>query len=132
MLRHVGLEKQICECKSKIDESDFLWYNLNRICVILQNVEISAKKTYISIIIWREKMRISYRPLWVMLAEREISKKQLRELSGISTASLAKLGKGENLTTDTLLKICKALNCSITEIMETVPDVRQNEDLCEE
>ena len=59
-------------------------------------------------------------------------KKQLRELSGISTASLAKLGKGENLTTDTLLKICKALNCSITEIMETVPDVRQDESICEE
>ena len=80
-------------------------------------------------------MRISYRPLWVMLAEREITKKQLRELSelsGISTASLAKLGKGENLTTDTLLKICKALNCSITEIMETVPDVRQDESICEE
>lgn len=67
-------------------------------------------------------MRISYRPLWVMLAEREITKKQLRELSGISTASLAKLGKGENLTTDTLLKICNALGCGITEIMETVPD----------
>ena len=77
-------------------------------------------------------MRISYRPLWVMLAEREITKKQLRELSGISTASLAKLGKGENLTTDTLLKICKALNCSITEIMETVPEVRQDESICEE
>ena len=69
-------------------------------------------------------MRISYRPLWVMLAEREMTKKQLREISGISTASLAKLGKGENLTTDTLLKLSKALNCGIPEIMETVPDAR--------
>ena len=76
-------------------------------------------------------MRISYRPLWVMLAEREITKKQLRERSGISTASLAKLGKGENLTTDTLLNICKALNCSITEIMETVPDIQQDESIFE-
>lgn len=67
-------------------------------------------------------MRISYRPLWVILAEREMSKKDLRELSGISTASLAKLGKGENLTTDVLLKICEALNCNINEIVETVPD----------
>lgn len=58
-------------------------------------------------------MRISYRPLWVILAEREMSKKDLRELSGISTASLAKLGKGENLTTDVLLKICEALNCNL-------------------
>lgn len=40
-------------------------------------------------------MRISYRPLWVMLAKREMSKKQLHEISGISTASLAKLGKGK-------------------------------------
>ena len=77
-------------------------------------------------------MRISYRPLWVMLAKREITKKQLREFSGISTASLAKLGKGENLNTDTLLKICEALDCSITEIMETVPHVRQDESISEE
>lgn len=67
-------------------------------------------------------MRISYRPLWIKLAEREMTKKQLREISGISTASLAKLGKGENLTTDVLLKICEALNCNINEIMETVPE----------
>lgn len=67
-------------------------------------------------------MRISYRPLWVMLAQREMTKKELREKSGISTASLAKLGKGENLTTDVLLKICAALNCNINEIVETVPE----------
>ncbi len=64
-------------------------------------------------------MRISYRPLWVLLAQREMSKKELCEISGISTASLAKLGKGENLTTDVLLKICEALNCNINEIIET-------------
>ncbi len=70
-------------------------------------------------------MRISYRPLWIKLAEREMSKKELREVSGISTASLAKLGKGENLTTDVLLKICEALNCNINEIIETVPDEKE-------
>ena len=73
-------------------------------------------------------MRISYRPLWIKLAEREMTKKQLREISGISTASLAKLGKGENLTTDVLLKICEALNCNINEIIETVPE-SEDEDL---
>lgn len=67
-------------------------------------------------------MRISYRPLWVMLAQKEITKKELREKSGISTATLAKLGKGENLTTDVLLKICETLNCNINEIVETVPE----------
>lgn len=67
-------------------------------------------------------MRISYRPLWVMLAQKEITKKELREKSGISTATLAKLGKGENLTTDVLLKICETLDCNINEIVETVPE----------
>lgn len=67
-------------------------------------------------------MRVSYRPLWIILAQRSMTKKELRTLSGISTASLAKLGKGENMTTDVLLKICEALNCNINEILETVPD----------
>lgn len=67
-------------------------------------------------------MRISYKPLWRILLERDMSKKELREASGISTASLAKLGKGENITTDVLLRICEALNCNINEIIETVPD----------
>ena len=72
-------------------------------------------------------MRISYRPLWVMLAQREMTKKELREKSGISTASLAKLGKGENPTTDVLLKICEALDCNINEIVETVPETVEEE-----
>lgn len=67
-------------------------------------------------------MRISYRPLWVMLAQRGMTKKELREQSGISTASLAKLGKGDNITTDVLLKICQALKCNINQIIETIPD----------
>lgn len=73
-------------------------------------------------------MRISYRPLWIKLAELGMSKKQLREKSGISTASLAKLGKGENLTTAVLLKIAETLNCNIDEIMEIVPDTTKAED----
>ena len=70
-------------------------------------------------------MRISYKPLWRILLDRDISKKQLREMSGISTASMAKLGKGENLTTDILLKICEALDCNINETVETVPDEKK-------
>lgn len=67
-------------------------------------------------------MRISYKPLWRILLDRDMSKKELREISGISTTSLAKLGKGENLTTDVLLRICEALNVNINEIIETLPD----------
>lgn len=43
-------------------------------------------------------------------------------MTGISTASIAKLGKGENITTDILVKICEALDCDITEIMELVDE----------
>lgn len=46
----------------------------------------------------------------------------LKELSGISTASMAKLGKGDNITTDVFLRICTALNCQISDILKTLPD----------
>ncbi|WP_108775618.1 helix-turn-helix domain-containing protein [Lactimicrobium massiliense] len=67
-------------------------------------------------------MRISYNPLWKILIDKGMNKRQLREKSGISTASMAKLGKGENITTDVLLRICEALDCNINQIMESVPD----------
>ena len=67
-------------------------------------------------------MTISYNKLWHLLIDKGMNKKDLRRISGISTASLAKLGKGENLTTDVLLKICKALECDITDIMEIRED----------
>lgn len=78
-------------------------------------------------------MRISYNPLWKMLIDKGMNKKELRELSGISTASMAKLGKGENITTDVLLRICTVLNCQISDILETLPDeeTEKNEELRE-
>jgi DNA-binding Xre family transcriptional regulator len=51
-----------------------------------------------------------------------MNKQDLKELSDISAASIAKLGKGENITTDVLLKICRALDCDITDIMESTGD----------
>lgn len=63
-------------------------------------------------------MRISYKKLWKMLIDREMKKKDLAELAGISTTSIAKLGKNENVNTDILLKICRELKCDISEIME--------------
>ncbi|HCA30640.1 MAG TPA: XRE family transcriptional regulator, partial [Ruminococcaceae bacterium] len=57
-----------------------------------------------------------------LLIDKKMNRTDLKERSGISTASLAKLGKNENLTTAVLLKICTALNCDISDIMEVVPD----------
>lgn len=67
-------------------------------------------------------MRISYNKLWKILIDKEMQKKDLQELAGISSASIAKLGKGANISTDILLKICVALNCKIEDIIETIED----------
>jgi len=67
-------------------------------------------------------MKISYKKLWHLLIELNMNKQDLKRISGISTASIAKLGRGENLQTDVLLKICKALNVGINDIMDTVGD----------
>jgi DNA-binding Xre family transcriptional regulator len=64
--------------------------------------------------------RISYNRLWKLLIDKGINKTQLKQISGVSTTSIAKMGKGENLSTDVLLKICIALSCSIEEILEVV------------
>jgi DNA-binding Xre family transcriptional regulator len=57
-----------------------------------------------------------------MLIDKKMNKRDLKNASGVSTASIAKLSKGENITTDVLLKICKALNCGINDIMDTIED----------
>lgn len=49
-----------------------------------------------------------------------MKRKDLQELAGISSVSIAKLGKGSNITTDVLLKICEAMNCTLEDIMETI------------
>ena len=73
-------------------------------------------------------MKMSYNKLWKLLIDRGMNKSQLRAASKISSSSLAKLGKGENVTTEVLLKICGALNCQIDDICEAVP-VEENETL---
>ncbi len=67
-------------------------------------------------------MRISYNKLWKLLIDKNMNKKDLKEADGISSASVAKLGKSENITTDVLLKICDALNVHLEDIMETIDD----------
>ena len=67
-------------------------------------------------------MRISYKPLWKLLIDKETKKKDMCEIAGISPASVTKMGKGGHVTTETLEKICLALECSVTDIVELVPD----------
>ena len=57
-----------------------------------------------------------------MLIDKDMNKNDLKEAAGISAASVAKLGKSANITTDVLLKICEAMDCKLEDIMETVDD----------
>lgn len=68
------------------------------------------------------KMKISYKKLWKLLIDRDMMKKDLAKEAGISTASIAKLGRNENVNTDILLRICVALKCEISDILEIVVD----------
>ena len=67
-------------------------------------------------------MEVTYKKLWHLLIDRDLKKTDLRHMAGISTSSIAKLSKGENVHTDILVKICKALNCNISDIMDILPD----------
>ena len=66
-------------------------------------------------------MAVSYKKLWKLLIDRDMSKTDLRMKAGISTMALAKLGKNENVSMEVLKKVCKALECNIGDIMDLVP-----------
>ena len=63
-------------------------------------------------------MAVSYNKLWKKLIDLDMSRTQLRLKAGISTKQLAKLGKNENVNTEILVKVCQALDCDISDIME--------------
>ncbi|PKL21912.1 MAG: Cro/Cl family transcriptional regulator [Spirochaetae bacterium HGW-Spirochaetae-4] len=63
-------------------------------------------------------MVISYNKLWKLLIDKKMNRRDLKSATGISTATIAKLGKGGNITTEILVKICEALDCNLNDIME--------------
>lgn len=67
-------------------------------------------------------MGVSYKKLWKLLIDRDMKKQDLCKKAGVSTSSLAKLGRGENVNTAILVKICRALDCGVDDIMEIIPD----------
>ena len=67
-------------------------------------------------------MAASYKKLWKLLIDRDLKKKDIQTLAGISNYTVSKLNRGDNVTTDVLGKICKALNCNINDIMEFVDE----------
>ena len=70
-------------------------------------------------------MEINYKPLWKLLIDKDLKKKDLCEMAGISPASVTKMGKCGHVTTETLEKICLALGCRVEDILELEPGENQ-------
>lgn len=67
-------------------------------------------------------MAISYKKLWKLLIDKDMKKSDLLNATGISRYTINKLNRGDNVTTDVLVKICRVLNCTMDDIMEILPE----------
>lgn len=63
-------------------------------------------------------MPVTYKKLWKLLIDKDMKKKDLQSLAGISAASITKLGKNENVNMDIIEKICIAMECDVSDILE--------------
>jgi putative transcriptional regulator len=70
-------------------------------------------------------MEVSYKKLWKILIDKDMKKQDLQAAAGISWASVTKLSKGETVSLEVLMKICKVLGCDIGDIMELIPEAEE-------
>ena len=71
-------------------------------------------------------METTYKKLWKILIDRDMSKSELRVRAHISSVTLAKLGKGESVTTGILVRICRVLGCNIGDIVDILPEEEEH------
>jgi putative transcriptional regulator len=71
-----------------------------------------------------QKMAVCYKKLWKLLIDKDLKKKDLCAMAGISSASVTKMGKGGTVNTVVIEKICTALNCDVGDIMEIINDTK--------
>ncbi len=74
-------------------------------------------------------MSVSYKKLWKLLIDKDMLEKDLRTMTGVSTTTMSRLSKDENVSTEILSKICAALNCDVGDIMEFVPDRKDKQEV---
>ena len=70
-------------------------------------------------------MEFSYKKLWKVLIDKDMKKKDLQAAAGISWASVTKLSKGESVSMEVLMKVCKTLECNIGDIMDLIPEEKE-------
>lgn len=67
-------------------------------------------------------MGVSYKKLWHLLLDRDMKKKDLQKAASLTSYTMNKLSKNETVTTDTLAKICRSLNCTVDDVMDILPE----------
>ena len=67
-------------------------------------------------------MSVSYKKLFKLLIDKDLKKKDLREMAGIGNSTMTKLANNENVTMEVMAKICSALDCKIDDVIEILPD----------
>ncbi|NMP37555.1 MAG: helix-turn-helix transcriptional regulator [Clostridiales bacterium] len=72
-------------------------------------------------------MAISYKKLWKLLIDKDMKKKDLEAVSGVSHYTINKLNRGENVNVDIIARICTALGCEPNDIMEIIPGIQAGE-----
>lgn len=72
-------------------------------------------------------MSVSYKKLWHILLDKDLKKKDLAEIAGVSTYTINKLNRNENVTVEVLAKICRALDCTMDDILEVLDDENEGE-----
>ena len=72
-------------------------------------------------------MAISYKKLWKLLIDKDMMKKDLRAMIGVSTTTMSRLARDENVSTEIISKICYVLNCDVGDIMEFIPDKKEEQ-----
>ena len=72
-------------------------------------------------------MSISYKKLWHILLDKDLKKKDLAEMAGVSTYTINKLNRNENVTVEVLAKICRALDCTLDDILEVLDDENEGD-----
>ena len=74
--------------------------------------------------IWRTETYVSYKKLWNMLIDQDMSKTELIQKSKITTNAMAQMGKNKDIRVESLVKICTALGCTFDDIAEIIPDIK--------
>lgn len=99
------------------------FYRISMDCLVAPGIKERSLKMAEQKIKKERSTHFNYNRLWKLLIDRGIQKQELQKQSDVSAASIAKMGRCENVTTDVLLRICEALDCNVEDIMERVPNI---------